>query len=254
LELNPGVEIEDEHSVILGGEWVGPGVLNSLPQRSLVLLTISIKNKWQRDEDYADIENESVGIYNISQGGFSNEVLNTEVPQPCKEKLLAHTLDVESKCPFARSFGASGIGEGIVWKAEYPLSENARFWLKPKGPEHRVTQTDKLKMAEMKEDGAERAKMFAEAAATEMRLEQAWDYPRKMGINRDKSGTPAVNQWLYKDVTVKENKAIGEMGIDKGMLKKRLGLLGRLGTSSDCVKYELFLAREDISRTSEAFW
>jgi hypothetical protein len=60
------------------------------------------------------------------------------------------------------------------------------------------------------------------------------------GAGTQSNSNSASNQWLYKDVTVKENKAIGEMGIDKGMLKKRLGLLGRLGTSSDWVKYELF--------------
>lgn len=232
LKLNPGIEIEEKHPVILAGEWIGPGVqkkvaIASLPKRCFVLLSVSINNKWQRDEDYADIHNESVGIYSISRGGFYHEVLDIKDLDTCKEKLLAHTLDVETECPFAKSFGFSGLGEGIVWKAEYPLSQDSRFWLKTKGPEHRHTHTDKLKKAEMNKSGAERAKIFAEAAVTEMRLEQAWDYLGEMGFKRDKSGTQAFNNWLVKDVDVEERKVIAEMCIDKAAVKKAIGIIGR---------------------------
>ncbi len=218
--------------MILAGEWIGPGVqkkvaLNSLPNKYFVILSISINNKWLPDEDYADISNEPVGIYHISRGGFYHEVLDIKDPETWKEKILAHTLDVEKECPFAKSFGVSGVGEGIVWKAEYPLSEDPRFWLKTKGPEHRHTHTDKLKKAEMKGNGKESAKTFAEAAVTEMRLEQAWDYLSEMGIKRDKAGTQEFNKWLFRDVDVEEKKVIEEIGIDKVALKKAIGIIGR---------------------------
>jgi hypothetical protein len=168
-----------------------------------------------------------VGIYNISRGGFYHEVLDINDTEKCKEKLLTHTLAVEQECPFAKSFGVAGLGEGIVWKAEYPLSQDSRFWLKTKGPEHRHTYTDKLKKAEMKKGGNERAKSFAEAAVTEMRLEQAWDYLDEMGIKKDKSATQQLNQWLVNDVDVEEKKVIAEMCIDKVALKKAIGIIGR---------------------------
>jgi hypothetical protein len=232
LKLNPGVEIAEEHPVILAGEWIGPGVqkkvaLNSLPKKCFVILSVSINNKWLPDEDYADIHNESVGIYHISRGGFYHEVLDIKDHEKCKEQLLSHTVDVGKECPFAKSFGISGVGEGIVWKAEYPLSEDPRFWLKTKGPEHRHTYTDKLKKEEMNKSGKERAKTFAEAAVTEMRLEQAWDYLGEMGIMRDKAGIQEFNKWLCKDVDVEEKKAIEEMSVDKVALKKAIGIIGK---------------------------
>jgi hypothetical protein len=228
-------KMEENKPVILAGEWIGPGVqkkvaIASLPKRCFVLLAVSVNGEWQDDEDYAEIHNEKVGIYNISRGGFYKEVLDFKDPESleaCKEKLLAHTLDVERECPFAKSFGVSGVGEGIVWKAHYPLSQDPRFWLKTKGPEHRITRTDKLKKAELNKDGVERAKTFAEAAVTEMRLQQAWDYLGEMEIKRDKSGTQAFNKWLINDVEVEEKKAIADMGVDKAALKKAVNAIGK---------------------------
>ncbi|KAE9380714.1 hypothetical protein N431DRAFT_477597 [Stipitochalara longipes BDJ] len=244
-ELNNLEELEDKESVILAGEWIGPGVqkkvgISKLPKRSFVILSISINGEWQASEEYTEIHNEAAGIYNISRGGFYHEVLDFkdfETLEKCKEKLMANTMEVERECPFAKSFGISGIGEGIVWKAHYPLSQDPRFWLKTKGPEHRITRTDRLKKGEMKAGANERAKAFAEAAVGEMRLQQAWDYLGEMGIQRDKAGFQAFNQWLVKDVEVEEKKSILEMEVDKVALKKAVCGIGRtwyFGKMKEC--------------------
>jgi hypothetical protein len=234
-QLNAPEKIGEDGPIILAGEWIGPGVqkkvaITNLPKKFFVILAVSINGEWQDDEDYAHIHNEAVGIYNISRGGFYHEVLDFKDPETleaCKEKLLAHTLDVEKECPFAKSLGISGLGEGIVWKAHYPLSQDPRFWLKTKGPEHRITHTDKLKRAGLNKNGAEGAKAFAEAAVTEMRLQQAWDYLGEMGIKRDRSGTQAFNKWLVKDVEIEEKKVIVDMSIDNVALKKATVFIGR---------------------------
>jgi hypothetical protein len=234
-EGNVFEKLDENKPVILAGEWIGPGVqkkvaIASLPKRCFVLLAVSVNGEWQDDEDYAEIHNEKVGIYNISRGGFYKEVLDFIDPESleaCNQKLLAHTLEVERECPFAKSFGISGVGEGIVWKAHYPLSQDPRFWLKTKGPEHKITRTDKLKKVELNKDGVERARTFAEAAVTEMRLQQAWDYLGEMEIKRDKSGTQSFNKWLINDVEVEEKKAIVDMGVDKAALKKAVNAIGK---------------------------
>ncbi len=234
-ERNVFEKMDANEHVVLAGEWIGPGVQNkvaiaSLPKRCFVLLAVSVNGKWQDDEDYAEIHNEKAGIYNISRGRFYQEILDFKDPdslEACREKLLAHTLDVEKECPFAKSFGISGVGEGIVWKAHYPLSQDPRFWLKTKGPEHKITRTDKLKKAELNKDETERARTFAEAALTEMRLQQGWYYLGEMEINRDKSGTQFFMKWLINDVEIEENKAIVDMSIDKAALKKVVGIIGK---------------------------
>jgi len=232
---NYGRKLEGDDPIILAGEWIGPGVqkkigISKLPKRCFVILSISINGEWQDSEEYVEIHNESVGIYNIARGGFYHEVLDFKDPETlenCKEKLMAHTMEVEKECPFAKSFAISGVGEGIVWKADFPLCCEPRFWLKTKGAEHNVTRTDKLRKEEMKAGAGERAKVFAEAAVGEMRLLQAWDYLGEMGIARDKKGIQAFNQWLVKDVEVEEKKEILEMEVDKKALKKAIAGLGR---------------------------
>ncbi|KAH8750649.1 hypothetical protein BGZ57DRAFT_834357 [Hyaloscypha finlandica] len=235
-QINDNEELEDNDTIILAGEWIGPGVqkkvgISKLPKRCFVILSIFINGEWQESEGYVNIHNESAGIYNIARGGFYHEVLDFKDPETLemsKEKLMARTMEVENECPFAKSFGISGIGEGIVWKVDFPLHNGPRFWLKTKGPEHRVTQTDKLRKEEMKAGASERARTFGQAAVTEMRLLQAWDYLGEMRIRRDKKGMQAFNTWLVRDVEVEEKKGILEMEVDRVALKKAVVAIGMI--------------------------
>jgi len=231
LELNPGAEINEEYPMIIAGEWIGPGVqktvaIAELPEKCFVILSVSINNAWLPDEPYADIHNEAVGIYNVSRGGFYHEELVSYDIEGTREKLHALTMAVEKECPFAKTFGISGIGEGIVWKAEHPLGDDARFWFKTKGPLHRVTTTEKLKQ---KPDASEQQKVdgFAEAAVTENRLEQGWAYLEELGIKRDMKAIREFMVWVAKDVEIEERLEIKKMGINPGLLRKRIVFLSR---------------------------
>lgn len=226
LELNPGVEINEEHPTIIAGEWIGPGVqksvaISNLPQKYFVILSVSINNAWLPSEPYADIENEKVGIFNISRGGFYHEEIRFDDVEGTREKLQTHTLAVEKECPFAKTFGISGVGEGIVWKAEHPLGDDARFWLKTKGPLHRVTNTEKVKFLP-RETELENAQTFAEAAVTENRLEQGLGYLEEMGIKRDMKGLGAFMKWVGNDVAVEERGEMERLEINQGLLKKKI--------------------------------
>ena len=226
MELNPGVEIKEEFSTIIAGEWIGPGIqkgvaISDLPRKYFVILSVSINNAWLPNEPYADIHSEAVGIYNISRGGFYHEELVFNDVKESREKLHTHTLAVEKECPFAKTFGISGVGEGIVWKAEHPLGSDARFWLKTKGLQHQVTNTERLRN---KPGGTEleNAKNFAEAAVTVNRLEQGWAYLEEMGIERDMKGIGAFMKWVIHDVEVEERTEIEEMLINQALLKKTM--------------------------------
>jgi hypothetical protein len=226
LGLNPGVDINEEHPTIIAGEWIGPGVqksvaISDLPRKYFVILSVSINNAWLPDEPYADIHNEAVGIYNISRGGFYHEELVFNDIAGSRETLEVHTLAVEKECPFAKIFGISGVDEGIVWKAEHPLGDDARFWLKTKGPQHRVTTTEKLKNRPSGSE-LENAKNFAEAAVTENRLEQGWGYLEEVGIERDMKGIGAFMEWVMHDVEVEERMEIEKMEINQALLEKKM--------------------------------
>ncbi|TGO59578.1 hypothetical protein BCON_0043g00370 [Botryotinia convoluta] len=139
LKLNPKAKINAEHPLIIAGEWIGPKIqkdvaVSALPDRYFVIISVSINNEWQPDEPYSDIENESIYIVNISRGGFYHETIELKNPDPAFAKMQALADEVEKECPFAKTFGLIGLGEGIVWKPAAPLCHDAKYWLKLKGP------------------------------------------------------------------------------------------------------------------------
>lgn len=139
LKLNPKSKIYDGHPLIIAGEWIGPKIqkdvaVSAFPERYFVIISISINNEWQPDELYSDIENESVYIVNVSRGGFYHETVQLSNPEPAFAKMQALADSVEKECPFAKTFGIIGLGEGIVWKPAAPLCHDAKYWLKLKGP------------------------------------------------------------------------------------------------------------------------
>lgn len=139
MKLNPRAKINDEHPLIIAGEWIGPKIqkdvaVSALPDRYFVIISVSINNEWQPDEPYSDIENESINILNISRGGFYHETIELKNPEPAFTRMQALANEVEKECPFAKTFGLIGLGEGIVWEPAAPLCHDAKYWLKLKGP------------------------------------------------------------------------------------------------------------------------
>ncbi|KAB8303118.1 hypothetical protein EYC80_004569 [Monilinia laxa] len=139
LKLNPKAILNDEHPLIIAGEFIGPKIqkdvaISALPDKCFVIISISINDEWQPDQQYADIHNEPLGIFNISRGGFFHETIVLKSPNLAFAKMQASSDAVEEECPFAKSFGIIGLGEGIVWKPAAPLCYDAKYWLKLKGP------------------------------------------------------------------------------------------------------------------------
>jgi hypothetical protein len=230
-ELNPGIKVMRDKPVVIAGEWIGPGVQKSvaiekLEEKAFVIISLSVNDQWLPLPPFGDICNESTKIFNISRGGFYDATLNIDKPTECTEKMQALTNDVEKECPFAKSFGISGLGEGIVWKpVREDLRSDPRFWLKTKGPLHR--QVERLPKDIKSAEDKEKARIFAEAAVGEMRLQQAWDYLGEMEIKKDKSATSKFCGWLSNDVEVEEKGEIEKLGVDRGLLKKAIQTVGR---------------------------
>ncbi|QSZ31539.1 hypothetical protein DSL72_001106 [Monilinia vaccinii-corymbosi] len=139
LKLNPKAQLNDEHPLIVAGEFIGPRIqkdvaIGALPDKCFVIISISINDEWQPDEQYADIHHEPSGIFNVSRGGSFHETIVLQNPDPAFAKMQALSDAVEEECPFAKSFGIIGLGEGIVWKPAAPLCHDAKYWLKLKGP------------------------------------------------------------------------------------------------------------------------
>ncbi|KAF4628855.1 hypothetical protein G7Y89_g9297 [Cudoniella acicularis] len=231
--LNPDVEIDEEYPTIIAGEWIGPGVqknvaISKIADRHFVILSVSINNAWLPDELYANIDLEAAGIYNISRGGFYHEELDLKNIAKSTEILQNHTLEVEKECPFAKTFGISGIGEGIVWKMAHPLGSDARYWFKTKGPLHAVTMTEKLKKdTSGKKNKLAKANEFAQAVVTKNRLQQGWDYMSEMRIRRDMKGIAVYIKWMWEDVNAEEKEEMERLEVDKDILQKKVVWLSK---------------------------
>lgn len=237
-EKNPGIVIEDEHPLIIAGEWIGPGVqkavaINELPKKLLIIISISINGRWQPDEDYADISHPDAGIHHVSRGGWFRHSIPLGDVEEMKAALAALQPladEVEKECPFGKTFGIIGQGEGIVFKPTLGvLGENAKFWLKVKGP---LAMGGGLRVQKLKKgvgmEQVELAKAFADTVVTEPRLEQAWDFLRETGVERSKKGVVTFLRWLNGDIEVEEKREIETLGVDKGLLNKQVVSIGRV--------------------------
>ncbi|KAI9713112.1 MAG: hypothetical protein M1820_001097 [Bogoriella megaspora] len=242
-QLNPQTPIDPQYPLIIGGEWIGRGIQKNVAisglNRSFVIISVNVNGTWQPDELYADVQDESAGIYNISRGGFYYQSLSLDPPGD-KLRLkgtasfaaMQETTDaIDKVCPFASSFDITGTGEGIVWKPRYPpFSADPKLWYKTKGRTHLGVQTSrKAKSAKQveqvtaKEPALARAQAFAERAVTERRLEQGMEYLQEKGLRMEQNNDPLFTLWVRNDVLIEEKMDIEEAGIDKKFLCLEVG-------------------------------
>jgi hypothetical protein len=232
-DLNPNARINKDTPLIIAGEWIGRGFNNDvavceLPEKCFVILCVCVNNRWLPDEPYSKISNEAAGIYNISRGGFYKatiDVTSEKTLSSSMEKLQACTLDVERNCPFAETFGISGNGEGIVWKAEHPLSEYPQLWFKTKSPLY----NHRRRLEKLQSDNPRvLAKVFAEGTVTEARLDQAFHYLLETRTVPNEQADMKFVSWLVNDVEVEECNEIAEMKINKEFLREEVKKVGQM--------------------------
>lgn len=121
-ELYPKQSIK---KTIFFGEWAGEkvqkGVAISKLERMYILYDIKVIfsdgwTKWLDWNLFKDLSNPEAKVQNI----LSGQVWLLDIPlndfKKFQNQLVSYTNDVENECPYAKKFGVSGVGEGIVWK------------------------------------------------------------------------------------------------------------------------------------------
>lgn len=229
-ELNPGIPILDAYPLIIAGEWVGPSIqrgvaLDKFKRRVFVILSASINSEWLPDRLYQDIHDEEHGIYNICRSGFYHDYVDVNDLEATRKRLMKPTLSVEKECPFAKAFGITGPGEGIVWKPANHLHSNPKLWIKTKGPQFLVNHYTKIPKDTL--DAAtrrEKCNLFVEATVTGNRLMQGWKFLEEMGVEKDKKeGLRVFMEWAGKDVEDEEGGLLREFGLEMGDVRKFVG-------------------------------
>ncbi|KAL8997021.1 MAG: hypothetical protein Q9169_003611 [Polycauliona sp. 2 TL-2023] len=237
-QLNPDLTVDLDLPVIISGEWCGQGVQKgvavSLLPRHFVIISIRINDTWVSETEYADIDNESKGIYHISKAGSYRLDLDTEDINSSEAAIQAMVTEVEKACPYGLARGVTGRGEGIVWKAREHLSD-PEMWFKYKGDSNAVSHTWKTvkgsqtakstKTAVAAEDwGREHA--FARSIVTERRLEQGLEYLAETGTAR-KGGLGKFLGWVTNDVLVEEKREMTELKIAQARLKPAIRAIAK---------------------------
>ena len=215
--------VREESPLVIAGEWIGPGVqkgvaISKLSKRVLVIVGIHINGKWMPDEDFADIEDEVVGIYNISKAGYFRLDLDVQNTAQSTEEIRKLVADVERSCPFGRVMGVEGSGEGIVWKAK-ERCDDPNLWFKTKADSFAVSHSEKLPKSATAIENEKRVENFAKAVVTEMRLEQGWQYMREVGLVREMRNVGAFLKWIVEDVIAEEQGEMERVGVGKLALK-----------------------------------
>jgi hypothetical protein len=214
-----GVEF-DEASVTIYGEWAGGNIQGNVAIKELdkafYLFGIKISPfdteksaYWVKHEDYESKEDR---IFNIST--FETFEIDIDFNNP---KLVQNTFVdlieyIEKECPVAKTFGVSGIGEGIVWTATY---KGQTYIFKTKGEKHagksKVKTVRKVDMVKLGKVQAVVDKVTPIWRLDQM-LTKACDLMNGGKIDRSKMGE--FMKLIMRDIVDEEMTTLAEAGLE----------------------------------------
>ena len=217
---------EDAPEVILFGEWAGKGVKNTVAVGELEKAFYVFDGGFVQYDVDANPTFERMDweiVFNIVRKVFPSNVysifdfpsfvmdIDFNRPELSQNELVQITIDVETQCPVAKSFGVDGIGEGVVW---YHADSGLRF--KVKGEKHSTTKVKTIKaIAAVDLERLASVAEFVDSVVTDNRLNQGIDKLGEMGLFVDITSMGPFLKWVAGDVLKEEMDLILESCIDK---------------------------------------
>ena len=218
-----------KNTITIYGEWAGGniqkgvGVCN-LP-KSFFIFGVKITPHTETEEelkanpaywvDYTYLRAPEHNIYNIDDYPTYSIDIDFNMPQLVQNQLSELTVKVEEECPVAKAFGYSGIGEGIVWTAEFKGNVH-RF--KVKGEKHSSSKVKTLAAVDVEKLNS--IKEFVDYAVSESRFNQALEniFPNNEPIDVKKMGD--VIRWVVNDVIKEEMDTMVENQLEPKEINK----------------------------------
>lgn len=223
-KLNPNTEVIGD--VVMAGEWCGTGIQKKVAIANIpkffAIVSMNINGAWVPDWEYDDICDENRRFFHIGKGGFFTHEIKFDDVNGSENRIKLLTDAVERECPFAKTLGVSGQGEGIVWKANLHCGDSS-FWFKSKGDLLAVSHSNKLPAYAVSRENKERVENFAKAIVTENRLEQGWEYLKQ----REAAGMGIFLKWVVNDCLVEEKREMEELNIGKAKLKAAIANIAK---------------------------
>ncbi len=200
---------DDYDTVVIYGEWAGGNIqkgvgICNVPKKFYPFLMKYFKGDelFLQEIPYGGNDgwcaNSSIGIHPITK--FDNFKMDIDFnhPELVQNELIRITEEVEHECPVAKAFGHSGIGEGVVWTADW---NGKQYRFKVKGEKHSSSKVKTL--ASVDTDKIESCQKFAEYAVTESRFEQALQAVFPDG-NLDVKQIGVLLKWMNTDIIKEE--------------------------------------------------
>jgi hypothetical protein len=218
-----------KNTITIYGEWAGGNIqkgvgICNLP-KSFFIFGVKITPHTESEEelkanpaywvDYSYLKNNEVKIYNINDYPTYSIDIDFNMPQLVQNQLSELTIAVEEECPVAKAFGFSGIGEGIVWSAEFKGNVH-RF--KVKGEKHSSSKVKTLAAVDVEKLNS--IKDFVDYAVSESRFNQALEnvFPNNEPIDVKKMGD--VIRWVVNDVIKEEMDTLVENQLEPKEINK----------------------------------
>lgn len=191
--------------LIIFGEWCGGSIqkgvaLNKLDKMFVVFGLKVLKGQdWQWLSPVCVPEYPELKIYNVNRAGSWDIEIDLNRPELAVEQMVKWTEEVEKECPFCKTFGVEGVGEGIVFSQNFDFD----FAFKSKGEAHSKSKVKKLPTVDVEKLNS--INEFVEKNLTEERLQQAWDHLSQDGEIEDLTKLGDFIRWLNNDIWEEES-------------------------------------------------
>lgn len=204
------------HTLTIFGEWVGKGIQKGVAisnlEKSLFIFGAKVSDPSNEQASYwietTGLRSPADNIYNVEDYGVFEVEVDFNMPQLTQNKLIELTNEVELKCPVGAAFGFDGIGEGIVFTAEYKGCSH-RF--KSKGEKHSVTKVKVLNSVDTEKLNS--IAEFVDYAVTKNRFEQG--VKTIFGdSDPDVEGIADLMRWFINDIIKEESDTMAENGLE----------------------------------------
>lgn len=211
------------NTITIYGEWVGKGIQKGVGisniDKSFFIFGVKITPHTETEEetranpaywvDSSYLRDVIVRIFNIEDFKTYEIDIDFNMPQLIQNTLSDLTIEVENECPVAKTFGESGVGEGIVWSVDF---KGVVHRFKVKGEKHSTSKVKTLAAVDVEKLNS--VNDFVEYAVTESRFNQGLEntFPNNEPIDVKKMGD--LIRWVVNDILKEEMDTLVKNGLE----------------------------------------
>ncbi len=219
--------LETPETIKVFGEWCGKGIQAGVAisqlDKMFVIFAVQVGNRWLEPKEFKHMELEEYRIFNIYRCPISWVIKVDFNDQPELNKtveiLERWTKQVEEECPFSKTFGVSGLGEGLVWRSlddnrdkNFCGGNQGDPWMfKTKGEKHKNVKESKL--IQLAPDQLNNIADLVCSVVTEQRLEQFFEKLKTDNLPLTKQSTGLFIKWVQNDIQRENEDTIKASGL-----------------------------------------